>query len=300
MKERLKLGILGLSEDNGHPYSWSAIFNGYDLKTMLQCPFPLIPAYLARRQFPEDAIAEARVTHIWTQERSISEHLAKACHIDHIVDDYEEIIGRVDAILLARDDAENHLAMSRPFLKAGLPIYIDKPLAYDVETAEKIFSLEQYPGQIFSCSAMRYAKEFQLSSEDRERIGPIRRIEAVVMKKWDKYGVHIIEPVLKILGHLGAIEEIINNRRGEEHNVTVKWRNGVEAQFTALGQTKKPITIRLIGPKGQKEMIFKDTFYAFKKTLQTFVNMVFKKEKAPSKEFVLKVVEIIEGGLVYV
>ena len=24
----LKLGIIGLSEGNGHPYSWSAIFNG--------------------------------------------------------------------------------------------------------------------------------------------------------------------------------------------------------------------------------------------------------------------------------
>ena len=26
----LKLGVIGLSEGNGHPYSWSAIFNGYD------------------------------------------------------------------------------------------------------------------------------------------------------------------------------------------------------------------------------------------------------------------------------
>ena len=26
----LNLGVIGLSEGNGHPYSWSAIFNGYD------------------------------------------------------------------------------------------------------------------------------------------------------------------------------------------------------------------------------------------------------------------------------
>ena len=35
----LRVGILGLSEGNGHPYSWSAIFNGFD-KTK-ECPFVL-------------------------------------------------------------------------------------------------------------------------------------------------------------------------------------------------------------------------------------------------------------------
>ena len=39
----LRLGVLGLSEGNGHPYSWSAIFNGYDPQAMASCPFPDIP-----------------------------------------------------------------------------------------------------------------------------------------------------------------------------------------------------------------------------------------------------------------
>ncbi len=29
-KENIKLAILGLTPGNGHPYSWSAMFNGYD------------------------------------------------------------------------------------------------------------------------------------------------------------------------------------------------------------------------------------------------------------------------------
>ena len=45
-EETLKLGIIGLSSDNGHPYSWSAIFNGYDPEEMARCPFPGIPEYL--------------------------------------------------------------------------------------------------------------------------------------------------------------------------------------------------------------------------------------------------------------
>ena len=32
MNKKLSLGLIGVSEGNGHPYSWSAIFNGYDKK----------------------------------------------------------------------------------------------------------------------------------------------------------------------------------------------------------------------------------------------------------------------------
>lgn len=29
-KPEISLGIIGMTPGNGHPYSWSAIFNGYD------------------------------------------------------------------------------------------------------------------------------------------------------------------------------------------------------------------------------------------------------------------------------
>ena len=32
MIKELKIGIIGSSDGNGHPYSWSAIFNGYNKK----------------------------------------------------------------------------------------------------------------------------------------------------------------------------------------------------------------------------------------------------------------------------
>ena len=37
--KELKIGILGMTEGNGHPYSWSAMFNGYDKKYMDECPY---------------------------------------------------------------------------------------------------------------------------------------------------------------------------------------------------------------------------------------------------------------------
>ena len=49
MMKELRLGVVGLSEGNGHPYSWSAIFNGCDMSFMKDCGFPVIPGYLAKQ-----------------------------------------------------------------------------------------------------------------------------------------------------------------------------------------------------------------------------------------------------------
>ena len=42
----LRFGIIGLNEGNGHPYSFSAIFNGYDESRLEECPYAAIRAYL--------------------------------------------------------------------------------------------------------------------------------------------------------------------------------------------------------------------------------------------------------------
>ena len=90
--KHIKLGIIGLSEGNGHPYSWSAIFNGYNPEFMRNCPFPIIPHYLSKQKFPEDAIHKGQVTHVWTQNRKISENIAKACNIENIANKYTDFI----------------------------------------------------------------------------------------------------------------------------------------------------------------------------------------------------------------
>lgn len=293
---KLKLGIIGLSEGNGHPYSWAAIFNGYKETYMRECPFPVILDYLSNQTFPQDAISDAQVTYIWTQNRKISEHVANASNIQNVVKGYTELIGKVDAVLLARDDAENHYEMSKEFLKAGIPIYIDKPLAYNRKEAEKIYELEQYEGQIFTCSALKYAKEFHLSREELAEIGNVKYIEAVSPKDWRKYSVHIIEPVIKTFCNEDEIVETKSMSISDKTFTTVLWRSGLITNFSTLGNIQVPIKITIRGEKGTKELLFEDTFFAFKKALEEFVKVIQTKNNSSSKNFVMKVLEIIEVG----
>ena len=51
----------------------------------------------------------------------------------------------MDGLLLARDDSENHKKYAEKFLRNGIPVYIDKPIATTKAEAEKIYNLEIYP-----------------------------------------------------------------------------------------------------------------------------------------------------------
>ena len=286
-----------MSEGNGHPYSWSSIFNGYDPDYMADCPFPAIPEYLAHQNFPEDAIRGAQVTHIWTQTRELSNHIAQCAQIESVVTNLPEMVSEVDAVLLARDDSENHFAMAEPFIEAGLPIYIDKPLAILSSEAESIYKLEQSEGQIFTCSALAYADEFKLSESELAELGSIQSFEAHVSDPWETYAIHIIEPVLKLIGENSNIEAISANHEGNGVEVAVKWDNQITGTFTADPDSEDPIAIRIFGESGQRELIFVDSFNAFKSALQEFVEICNGEKENLSKEITLKCVEIIEQGL---
>lgn len=299
MAIKLRLGVIGMSEGNGHPYSWSAIFNGFNNEFMDTCPFPVIPNYLENETFPDNFLNHlAEVTHIWTQDKKISDHVAKAAFIRTVCDLPTDMIGEVDAVLLARDDAENHYNFSKPLLEAGIPVYIDKPFALSQQEATRLWDLANNENHIFTCSALQFAKEFQLAVLNYEKLGEIRAVWATVPKSWDKYAVHIIEPVLNLLPNrdeLLAVRKLPLNSN-EIRGVQVQWSSGIIAQFQTGGKLPIPLSIKVLGTNGVQELKFEDTFYAFRSALKRFVCIVNGEGMNIPRAFTQEMVTILEAG----
>lgn len=263
---------------------------------MEHCGFPVIPRYLEKQRFPDDAITDAQVTHIWTQDTVLSKQVATAANIQNVVETYTDMIGQVDAILLARDDAETHLHFAEPFLEVGMPIYVDKPLALTRKAAESLINLERFPGQLFSCSALRYAPELKLTEKQRETIGPLRYITACVSKDWDKYAVHVIEPLLKLLPEH---DYFVRSQRWTSDDRTVlhvEFASGIEAQISTLGSAASPLGFRVSGESGWCDLHFSDPFRAFRAALQDFVDGIRARDVRISPTAMLNVVDLIELG----
>lgn len=292
----LRLGLIGLSPGNGHPYSWAAIFNGYDTHAMESCEFSVIPRYLENQTFPEDCIPGAKVTHIWTQNPVLSQKVASASLIPHVVNHYNDLIGAVDAVLLARDDAENHLFHATKFLQAGIPIYIDKPLALSVANAENLLSLQKYEGQLFSCSALRYATELELTQTHLNYLGEIRYIHATIPKDWNRYSIHLIDPVLKILGDTGVFKHPQVTRSEQITTLHVLHDSGVQVHISAMGDTPVPIVFDIAGSRGILQLRFENTFMAFRNALSEFIAGVVCKQVKTNEAQLLRAINLVEAG----
>ncbi len=198
----LKIGVIGMSDGNGHPYSWSAIINGdFNSELMKDCGFPVIPAYLEANR-DTLGIDGAKVTHIWCKEGlEVAERCAQASLIDKAVDNMEDMIGQVDAVLLARDDPENHVAMAKPFIDANVPIFIDKPLAFSAEDLAYFTRQVQAGKFIMSSSALRYSPGVQAARGELANLGEIKLCVAVGPKYLRTYAIHYLEGMFSLLGY---------------------------------------------------------------------------------------------------
>ena len=292
----VRLGIIGLSEGNGHPYSWSAIINGYDARAMADCPFPAIPAYLAEHSFPHDRLTGASVTHVWTQDPELSAHVARAALIAEVAGDYRDMLGKVDAVLLARDDAENHVRYAEPFLEAGVPVYIDKPPALSLRQLDELFALARSAEQIFSCSALRFASELQLAPEEASRLGEVREISGVVPRSWQKYAVHAIDPIVSFL-QPGRVRASEARAEGAATTLSISWENGRTGSVLATGAAHDQIALTYRGERAIVRKVFTDSFTAFRSALRCFLDGVRHRRSATSYAHLRDVVELIELGM---
>ncbi len=269
----IKIGILGLNEGNGHPYSWAAIINGdYNEKEMEKCGYAGIPLYLKANKNTL-GIDGAAVTHIWTQDRKLSEHIARASGITHVVEKAEEMIDQVDAVILARDDPENHVAMAKPFLDAGVPIFIDKPLAMSYADLNYFKSQQQKGKFIMSCSSMRYSSECLSLKTELNTIGKIELATVVGSKDWTKYGVHMLEALFALLDDPKAVNVQNIGKPGKEI-VSVVFDNELQVTVHIYMDISATFQISLYGQKGWQTIDIKNSYVMFKENLNEFVRSV--------------------------
>jgi predicted dehydrogenase len=150
----LKIGLLG--SDNSHAERFSE---------MLNCPEH--PAFLMG--------ADAQIVGIWGEDAERTRQVAASGHIPQIIARPEEMLGQVDAVICVTRHGGLHLPLTRPYLAAGVPTFIDKPLAVDPADARALVELAQAKKVPFtSFSTVRFAADGQAFLDAAGGVGKIR------------------------------------------------------------------------------------------------------------------------------
>jgi hypothetical protein len=152
-----------------------------------------------------------------------------------IVPSIEELLKRVDVVLLESVDGRPHLAQARPVILAGKPLYIDKPMAASLADAMRIFRLaKEHNVPCFSSSSLRFNSGYQAARRG-ETFGAIRSCTAWSPLNIEPhhpelfwYGIHGVESLFAIMGP--GCREVI--RVGPE-KVEGIWKDGRRGYFVA-------------------------------------------------------------------
>ncbi len=269
----IKLGIIGMSEGNAHPYSWSSIINGqFDGDEISQVGYPAVATYLEANK-ETLGIPEAVVTHVWCQEREIAESIAHSSGIAKVVDNMVDMIGEVDAVILGRDDPENHVAMAKPFVEVGVPIFIDKPLVYSQDDVDWFAAKVEQGNFIMSCSSMRYANECRIAKQELGALGKIELVTAVGKKDWKKYGIHLLEAVFSVLDdpraisvqHIGELDKEI---------VHVRLDSGADIMLHLYQHISGTFQVTFFGQEGWELVDIRNSYSMFRDNMIEFVRSV--------------------------
>ena len=269
----IRLAMLGMIEGNGHPYSWSAIVNGYDPDEMAACPYAAIPQYLGRHPLDTVRIPGARVTHVWTDDPADAPKVALASLIENIVREPEQVIGQVDAVIIATDDGNDHVRRARPFIEAGLPVFVDKPLAINIADLRQFAAWQREGKILLSTSGMRYAPEMRLSDAQRAHLGELRWITSFTCKTWERYGIHALEAVHPLLGP-GFLSAQTQHQAGSDI-VHLRHPTGAQITLAAIHDAYGSFgAVHLHGTKGDLALKLADTYTAFRAQLVAFIEML--------------------------
>jgi hypothetical protein len=190
--KELKVGMIGL--DTSHCTAFTKLLNDPEApEELANCK--VVAAYPKGSRDIESSIS--RVSR-YTEE-------VKKLGVE-IVESIEELLDKVDVVLLETNDGKPHLEQAIPVLKAGKSLFIDKPIAGSLSDAIAIFNAsEAYNTPVFSSSSLRY-----LSNAQRIRNGEIGDVlgadvySPASMEKshpdlfW--YGIHGVEMLYTVMG----------------------------------------------------------------------------------------------------
>lgn len=168
-----------------------------------------------------------------------------------IVDSIESLCTMVDVIMLMSVDGRPHLAQATPVFEAGLPLFIDKPLAGSLADAIAIQRLgEQHGVKWFSSSSYRYYDT--LRALQQEDIGELRGAISYGPCYLEPnhpdlfwYGVHPMEALYTVMGT--GCESVVRTHTENTDVVTGVWQDGKVGTLRGLRDQATPHQVILFG-----------------------------------------------------
>jgi len=239
--EVIKIGIIGL--DTSHAPAFTKLFNAEN-------PKPELAGFKVVAAFPQgSADIKSSVDRIPGYIKQMQEMGVE------VVDSIEQLLEKVDVVLLETNDGRVHLEQARAVFKAGKPVFIDKPVAASLKDAVAIYKeSKEAKVPMFSASSLRYMNNVHAIRHEN-KIGKVLGADAFSPATLEPthpdlfwYGIHGVEILFTVMG--AGCESVTRYSTPDSEIVVGKWKDGRLGTFRGMRAGKHDYGGTAFGTEG--------------------------------------------------
>jgi predicted dehydrogenase len=143
-----------------------------------------------------------RMTMVWDADPNVTENFARKFDVEP-VSEFDDMIGKVDAVMLSDIASVPYFhKLARPYLEAGIPLFLNRPFAYSRRKLERLLGLIEDSGTpVFYGDEFEHVKETATVRQMVKEFEPLQAVDATnSTSDYPSHGIHGINWLLACLG----------------------------------------------------------------------------------------------------
>jgi hypothetical protein len=205
----LRIGIIGA--ENSHTAGFGKLFN-------------------IDKKFPG-----AEIKYVWGETDAFARSAMEKGAIPNQVQHPEEMLGKIDALIVDHRHPKFHLEPALPFIKEGIPTFIDKPFCYRAAEGKEFLQLAKKRGTpVTSYSSIAHSTGTFDCIGQLKATGAITQVLRTGTADFESeyggiffYGIHVVEPLIYMFGD--DIKEVKVTRNGKLGTAALRFASGLFA-----------------------------------------------------------------------
>ena len=142
------------------------------------------------------------ITHVWDLDSEAAQEYAQ--RLDAVaVKRFDDMVGKVDGVIFGvMDDVPWYKYLARPYIEAGIPVYLSRPFAYCLRDVDEILDLAaKHDTRILATAKYEHYNEVPALRSRLEDLGKLRLVHATGnANDWPMH-FHIMFMMMRILGY---------------------------------------------------------------------------------------------------
>ena len=184
--------------------------------------------------------------YVWGETAALAERAKEKGGIPTIVKDPNEMLGKIDALIVDHRRGDQHLEPATPFVKAGIPTFIDKPFCFSTQKAREFLSMAREAGTpVTSFSTIAHSYDTLDMKKQLDQMKDINQVvrygPADLNSEYGGiyfYGPHLVQPLLYLFDEKVVSARVNRNfSNSKNSSAALVYENGM--MITLIFTTKK-------------------------------------------------------------